>query len=89
MDSQPTLAPELVHLVAELLKMPPEELRPFKAWIESLHNTHLILLVNLLQLESQVLIEVKRRLCGGGGGALPLQHDAILSAPYARATNLQ
>jgi hypothetical protein len=59
---EPKISPDAVHLVCEMLKLPRSELLPFKHWIEALPQTHVILLVNLLQMEPQVLIEIKKRL---------------------------
>jgi hypothetical protein len=59
---EPKISPDAVHLVCEMLKLPRNELIPFKHWIEALPQTHVILLVNLLQMEPQVLIEIKKRL---------------------------
>jgi uncharacterized protein YceK len=53
---------ESIPLVLVMLKLPQDELLSFKQWIESLHHAHLIYLVNLLQMESQVLLEIKRRI---------------------------
>eukprot|EP01120_Amphizonella_sp_Union-15-10_P003169 TRINITY_DN1354_c0_g1_i1.p1 TRINITY_DN1354_c0_g1~~TRINITY_DN1354_c0_g1_i1.p1 ORF type:complete len:612 (-),score=110.23 TRINITY_DN1354_c0_g1_i1:173-2008(-) len=59
---EPQLAIETLHLVIELLKLPVDELRPFKEWLGGLGQNQLILLVNLLQMEPAVLIEIKRRI---------------------------
>eukprot|EP01120_Amphizonella_sp_Union-15-10_P003170 TRINITY_DN1354_c0_g2_i1.p1 TRINITY_DN1354_c0_g2~~TRINITY_DN1354_c0_g2_i1.p1 ORF type:complete len:615 (-),score=76.33 TRINITY_DN1354_c0_g2_i1:170-2014(-) len=59
---EPQIAIEALHLVIELLKLPVEELRPFREWIGGLCQNQLILLVNLLQMEPAVLIEIKRRI---------------------------
>ncbi len=62
MQLEPQIPFELLHLLVEVLKLPVVELHAFKRWIESLPQNHLILLVNLLQMEPAVLIEVKRRI---------------------------
>eukprot|EP00029_Vermamoeba_vermiformis_P004952 TRINITY_DN1586_c0_g1_i1.p1 TRINITY_DN1586_c0_g1~~TRINITY_DN1586_c0_g1_i1.p1 ORF type:complete len:595 (+),score=79.14 TRINITY_DN1586_c0_g1_i1:72-1856(+) len=62
MQLEPQIPFEMLHLLVEVLKLPVIELQAFKRWIESLPQNHLILLVNLLQMEPAVLIEVKRRI---------------------------
>lgn len=59
---EPRIPVESIPLVIVMLKLPHDELLSFKQWIESLHHAHLIYLVNLLQMESQVLLEIKRRI---------------------------
>jgi uncharacterized protein YceK len=59
---EPRIPVESIPLVLVMLKLPQDELLSFKQWIESLHHAHLIYLVNLLQMESQVLLEIKRRI---------------------------
>eukprot|EP01125_Pyxidicula_operculata_P010544 TRINITY_DN3467_c0_g1_i2.p1 TRINITY_DN3467_c0_g1~~TRINITY_DN3467_c0_g1_i2.p1 ORF type:complete len:503 (+),score=95.23 TRINITY_DN3467_c0_g1_i2:40-1548(+) len=63
MQAEPNLSSDICGLVIKLLQLDLEtELKPFYSWIQNLSHPHLILLVNLLQLDSQILIELRGRL---------------------------
>ncbi|KAL6078159.1 DNA repair protein rad10 domain-containing protein, variant 2 [Balamuthia mandrillaris] len=53
---------EILHLIIELLKLPMEELYSFQQWITKLPPHHIRVLVQLLQIESSTLLEIKRRI---------------------------
>lgn len=80
MQLEPQIAFELLHLLVEVLKLPIHELLAFKRWIEGLPQNHLILLVNLLQMEPAVLIEVKRRITVNTEGFDPSQITHVRDA---------
>jgi len=59
---EPHLPWEILHLVIELLKLPIEELFSFQAWLTKLPPHHIRMLIQLLQIESYTLLEIKRRI---------------------------
>jgi len=59
---EPGLPWDILHLLIELLKLPEEELFSLQAWLSKLSPEHTRVLVQLLQIESSTLLEIKRRI---------------------------
>jgi len=62
LEFDPDVIPDVIHFVIEFLKLPFDEIQVFKSWIQNLNENNLIILVNLLQMDANILIDIKKRL---------------------------
>ncbi len=58
---EPQIPWEILHLLIELLKLPVDELYSLQAWLSKLSPQQMRILIQLLQIESSTLLEIKRR----------------------------
>jgi hypothetical protein len=59
---EPALPWEILHLLIELLKLPVDELFSLQNWLSKLSAQQTRVLIQLLQIESSTLLEIKRRI---------------------------
>eukprot|EP00005_Dracoamoeba_jomungandri_P006015 CAMPEP_0174262348 /NCGR_PEP_ID=MMETSP0439-20130205/12922_1 /TAXON_ID=0 /ORGANISM="Stereomyxa ramosa, Strain Chinc5" /LENGTH=563 /DNA_ID=CAMNT_0015347043 /DNA_START=89 /DNA_END=1780 /DNA_ORIENTATION=- len=59
---EPQLPWEILQLLIELLKLPLEELFSFQAWLSKLPPQQIRILIQILQIETSTLLEIKRRI---------------------------
>ncbi|ELR15892.1 IPT/TIG domain containing protein [Acanthamoeba castellanii str. Neff] len=59
---EPGLPWEILHLLIELLKLPVDELFSLQNWLSKLSPQQTRVLIQLLQIESSTLLEIKRRI---------------------------
>lgn len=85
---EPSMPWELLHFIIEMLKLPLDELCSFQEWISKLPKNHLLIIIQLLQMEPSALLELKRRFeFGSGTGLSPLisnnpnQDSMVLDQP--------
>jgi len=60
LEFDPDVIPDVIHFVIEFLKLPFDEIQVFKSWIQNLNENNLIILVNLLQMDANILIDIKK-----------------------------
>eukprot|EP01126_Amoeba_proteus_P019302 TRINITY_DN19939_c0_g1_i1.p1 TRINITY_DN19939_c0_g1~~TRINITY_DN19939_c0_g1_i1.p1 ORF type:complete len:452 (-),score=88.61 TRINITY_DN19939_c0_g1_i1:86-1441(-) len=58
----PTTGDGVIQVVSRVLRMDLQELVHFREWLLGLHHGHLVLFVNLLNVEVGFIIEIKKRL---------------------------
>jgi hypothetical protein len=74
-----------LHLVIELLKLPIEELFSFQGWLSKLPTQHIRVLIQLLQIESSTLLEIKRRIASSSNISLNSSAAAIPTSNHDAA----
>eukprot|EP01130_Rhizamoeba_saxonica_P007400 TRINITY_DN2995_c0_g3_i2.p1 TRINITY_DN2995_c0_g3~~TRINITY_DN2995_c0_g3_i2.p1 ORF type:complete len:463 (+),score=79.50 TRINITY_DN2995_c0_g3_i2:601-1989(+) len=61
-QSVPGISMEMVLMLVPLIHLGKEEMFSFKKWVEALTANGMIFIVNLMQMESDILLDIKRRL---------------------------
>jgi hypothetical protein len=67
---EPQIPWEILHLLIELLKLPTDELASFQSWLSKLPAQQMRVLIQLLQIESSTLLEIKRRIASSASVSL-------------------